>query len=102
LEQEVNQSIGDKTIQHGIAAYAHKQAYYCKSLAESLVITWLLFLELEGIAPEWKMRYERLIANRKSRSTAMPVQHSPDEQDETNGKETDEVDVEKKEEMQYR
>lgn len=84
LEKEVTQSIGDGSIQHGITAYAYKQAYYCKCLAESFAIAWLPFLESEGITPEWRRKYDRLIANKKARSISIPVEHLPYEDTETN------------------
>jgi hypothetical protein len=66
LEQEVRRSAGDDSIQQGLAAYAQKQAYYCKCLAESFARAWLPFLESQGIIPVWRTRYSHLILAQKS------------------------------------
>jgi len=58
LKQNARQA-SDNHIQHGIAAYSHKQAYYCKCLAEGFAMAWLPFLQSEGIKPEWEQRYEQ-------------------------------------------
>jgi hypothetical protein len=66
LEQETRRSAGDDSIQQGLAAYAQKQAHYCKCLAESFARAWLPFLESQGILPDWKTRYGHLILQQKS------------------------------------
>jgi hypothetical protein len=90
LEKEVKWSIADESVQHGIAAYAQKQGYFCKCLAESFASAWLPFLESEGIVPEWKGRYENLMTEAKYRSTAIQIQHL---QDDISGKEADDSEI---------
>jgi len=45
---------GDNAIQHGLTAYAQKQGYICKSIAESFAALWLPLLQSKGIVPEWQ------------------------------------------------
>jgi hypothetical protein len=97
LGQKGKRSIDDD-FQHGIAAYAQKQAYYCKCLAESFAIAWLPFLESEGIIPEWKSRYDHLITGKESRSTVVQMEHLPSKQSVTSG--DDDGDESKEEECE--
>ena len=71
LKQNARQA-SDDSIQHGLAAYTHKQAYYCKCLAEGFAMAWLPFLQSEGIKPDWGHRYDHLISGKKSGS-AVPL-----------------------------
>ena len=81
LKQNARQA-SDNHIQHGIAAYSHKQAYYCKCLAEGFAMAWLPFLESEGIKPEWGHRYDHLISGRKSGSAVTLVMENETSEEE--------------------
>jgi hypothetical protein len=97
------QTTHEHSIQHGIAAYAQKQAYYCKCLAESFATAWLPFLQSQGITPDWKHRYNWLIADKKPGCTVASSKDSLDEQSHTDGtEENDEgIDGEDNEEEEY-
>jgi hypothetical protein len=71
LEQAITHSAGVESIQQGAAAYAQKQAYFCKCLAESFASAWLPFLESQEIFPDWTTRYGHLVTKHKSRSGAI-------------------------------
>ena len=102
IQQIDQQTTHEHSIQHGIAAYAQKQAYYCKCLAESFATAWLPFLQSQGITPEWKHRYNWLIADKKSGSTVASSEDSSDEQSHTGGTEENEgIDGEDNEEEEY-
>jgi hypothetical protein len=68
LQKNIQHSVIDETIQHGIAAYAQKQAYYCRCLAESFASTWLPYLQSQGIIPDWGHRYVDVISTGKKNS----------------------------------
>ena len=70
LKQDVRQATSDDSIRHGLTAYSHKQAYYCRCLGESFAIAWLPFLQSVDIKREWEHRYGHLISGKKSGSTA--------------------------------
>jgi len=52
---------GDRYVQHGLIAYAQKQAHICKCMAGGFAKSWLSFLEGKGMACEWKNKYQGLI-----------------------------------------
>ena len=66
LEQENQHSGNGNSIQSGIRAYAQKQAYYCRCMAEGFASTWLPFLKLKGITPAWHDKYVYFITNKES------------------------------------
>ena len=65
LQKNIQHPAIDDPTQHGIAAYAQKQAYYCKCLAESFASTWLPYLQSQGIIPDWGHRYVDVISTDK-------------------------------------
>ena len=90
MEQGRKRLSGEDSMQDGISAYAQKQAYYCKCLAERFAVAWLPFLESEGIATEWGMRYIQLIANKSPNATVVSTNASGDsdqEEDNVTGEE---------------
>jgi hypothetical protein len=94
--QNARQATGDDSIQHGITAYSHKQAHYCKCLAQGFAMAWLPFLQSEGIKVEWEHRYDQLISAKNSRATM-----SLDVEKETGGNESDEGEIEEEPEERY-
>jgi hypothetical protein len=94
--QNAQQATCDESIQHGITAYSQKQGHYCKCLAESFAMSWLPFLQSEGIKPEWEDRYDRLISARNSRSIM-----SLDVENETSGDENSAAEMEEESEERY-
>jgi len=48
---------GDRYVEHGLGAYAQKQAHICKCMAEGFAKSWLLFLRGKGMACEWENKY---------------------------------------------
>ena len=63
LEQQNNRILPDPSIAEGVAAYACKQASFCRELAKRFAKTWLPFLESKGVIPEWKETYAQLVAD---------------------------------------
>jgi hypothetical protein len=61
--QAGRRSDADCSVLQGIAAYAEKQAHFCRCLAQSSVAAWLPTLKGNGAAPEdWEMRYSSMPA----------------------------------------
>ena len=56
-DQADHQSNEDHTIIHGVTAYAEKQAYLCKLLAQSYVASWLPVLKGNGVTLDWEAHY---------------------------------------------
>ena len=96
LERQAQSSTGDVSVQHGTFAYAQKQVYYCRCLAESFAIAWLPFLQAEGIKPEWEDKYSRLIGG-KATSTGTSTNNSPNQQSQLGGKEEIDGEVDEEE-----
>lgn len=98
LQKNIQDPTIDDSTRHGIAAYAQKQAYYCKCLAESFASTWLPYLQSQGTIPEWGHRYVDVIFTGKKNSrssTGMDrTTHHPlgdfDEDMKSTGSETEE------------
>ena len=59
-------------------------------MAESFAITWLPFLQSEGINPDWEHRYHWLVSGGKSRSTAPSNVEKEMSEDESYGGEIEE------------
>jgi hypothetical protein len=104
LKQLEGHTAGRDSIQHGIGAYAHKQAYLCKCLAKSFAMAWLPFLQSKGVVPDWKSRYDQLVPNiQEPRTSSAPGHDLTDQDNELDGKEVidDQFDEEVDEEEQY-
>jgi hypothetical protein len=55
--QAACRSDADRSIIHGVTAYAEKQAHLCESLARGCVTSWLPTLKGNGITTDWEGHY---------------------------------------------
>lgn len=62
-EQSSRRTVGDGTIQSGLAGYAKKQAAISRRMAEVCAAYWLPRLKDIGIVPSWASRYMSVVAS---------------------------------------
>ena len=84
VKEKEHWTTGNDSINYGIRAYAQKQAYLCKCLAQSFAIAWLPFLQSKGVVPEWKPRYDYLVSSKNDPRVESVLSNTSVEQDDNN------------------
>lgn len=99
LQLEPGLLTAENAIIHGVNAYAQKQAFFCKALAESFAKAWLPYMQANKMETEWGHRYSHLITNKNSNAID-PLKSNTMDNPESNGSSNQEKDEEEEDEME--